>query len=310
MRVICLMDSLAHIQVEKDTSFALMLEAQRRYGSCYYLQAQNIWIKDGVVFGKTQTVRLFDRKTDWFQVLHEEEIALNKFDVLLMRKDPPFNLEYIYLTYLLELANEQGLRVINHPRALRDFNEKCSILQFQDCCPPTLVACNMEKIKEFIFEQNEVVIKPLDSMGGAGIFRVACRDPNLSTILEMMTQRGARMVMAQQFLPAITAGDKRIILIAGQPIAHALVRVPAPGDFRGNMAAGASTHGAPLTARDRELCQKIGPKLLTQGLWFVGLDVIGDYVTEINVTSPTGVRQLDKAFDLNICAEFYRALEN
>jgi glutathione synthase len=245
----------------------------------------------------------------WWEFLDEAESPLDGLDAILMRKDPPFDPEYIYATYILEAAESRGVYVVNRTQSLRDANEKLFTAWFPQCCAPTLVAREASKFREFLKEQGEIVLKPLDGMGGASIFRVGEKDPNLSVILETMTRHNTRFAMAQRYLPEIRDGDKRILVIDGEAVPYALARIPAAGESRGNLAAGGRGEGRPLTARDRWIVEQVGPVLKERGLVFVGLDVIGDYLTEVNVTSPTGVQELDRQFGLNIAALLMDHLE-
>lgn len=297
------MDPIARINIKKDTTFAMLLEAQARGWELHYMELNDLYLRDGRAYARTRRLAVERDAQSWFRFLDESEQALDALDVVLMRKDPPFNQEYIYATYLLEAAENRGLYVVNRPRSLRDANEKLFTAWFPQCCAPTLVAREAYRIREFLQEQGEVVLKPLDGMGGASIFRVRGDDPNLSVILETMTQHNSRFVMAQRYLPEIADGDKRILVIDGEPVPYALARIPAAGESRGNLAAGGSYEGRKLTARDFWIAQQVGPALKERGLAFVGLDVIGDYLTEVNVTSPTCVQELDKLFGLNIAGQ-------
>lgn len=309
MKIGMLMDPIAHIQVHHDTSFAMLLETQRRGWENYYMEPQDIWLRDGVAWGRMQKIHVQDNSEHWFDLDDAVEQPLSDLDILFMRKDPPFNMDYIYLTYLLEQAEAQGVLVINKPASLREANEKLFAAWFAPCCPKTLVTSQFQLLKEFVLAEEEAVIKPLDGMGGASVFRARARDLNLPVILETLTKRGQRLVMVQRFIPEIEQGDKRILMINGEPIPYALARIPAKGDFRGNMASGASIEGRELTDRDRWICEQVGPTLREKGLHFVGLDVIGDYLTEINVTSPTCMRELDSLFDLNIARDLMDCVE-
>jgi glutathione synthase len=295
-----LMDPIANIHIEKDSTFAMLLAAQHRNHEIYYLTPDAIWLENGIPFGTMQSLHVSDNAKHWYDLSNTQTQPLTHLDALLMRKDPPFNIDYVYLTYLLELAEKKGLLVINKPASLRDANEKIFASWFPQCCPKTLVTMKASLIKQFIRDHKEVVIKPLGAMAGQSIFRLQANDSNISVVIETMTKGETHLVMVQQFIPEIKNGDKRIILINGEPIPYALARIPAADDFRGNLAAGATGEGRPLTERDRWICQQVGPTLREKGLWFVGLDVIGDYLTEINVTSPTGIRQLDQQFGLDI----------
>ena len=304
-----LMDPIEEIKVYKDTSFAMLLEAQRRDWQSYYIRPHDIWLQDGITWGRMSAIHVKDSETNWFDLEDTIEQPLVECDVLLMRKDPPFNMRYIHLTYLLEQAEAQGLLVLNKPSSLRDANEKLFTSWFPQCCPKTLISSYIELLKEFIANEKDVVVKPLDGMGGASVFRVGQNDPNKNVILETMTKNENRFVMAQRFIPEIEKGDKRIILIDGEPVPHLLARVPAADDFRGNLASGAIGEGRELSDRDYWICQQVGPTLREKGLLFVGLDVIGDYLTEINVTSPTGIREIDRIFNINIAGRFFDMIE-
>lgn len=303
IRLGVVMDPIARINIKKDTSFAMLLEAQARGWELHYMELDDLYLRDGRTFARTRRLELERNADGWFRFLDDGTRALDELDALLMRKDPPFDQEYIYATYLLEAAEGRGLYVVNKPRSLRDANEKLFTAWFPQCCAPTVVARDSRRIRDFLREQGEIVLKPLDGMGGASIFRVAQDDPNLSVILETMTRHNTRFVMAQRYLPEIADGDKRILVVNGEPVPYALARIPAQGESRGNLAAGGRGDGRPLTARDFWIAQQVGPELKARGLVFVGLDVIGDYLTEVNVTSPTCVQELDKAFGLNIAGQ-------
>lgn len=303
------MDPIATINIYKDSTFAMLLEAQSRGWMLFYMEMSDLYLRDGRTFARMR--RLTVRRDDqhWYAFEGECERPLDELDVVLMRKDPPFDQEYIYVTYLLECAASRRTLVVNHPRALRDANEKLFTAWFPQCCAPTLVAREPSRLREFLREQGEIILKPLDGMGGASIFYLHLNDPNISVILETMTLKGRRFVMAQKYLPQIAAGDKRILLINGQPVPYALARIPAAGEVRGNLAAGGRAEGRALTERDRWICAQVGPELRRRGLIFVGIDVIGEYLTEINVTSPTGIQELDKLFGLNISAQLMNEIE-
>ena len=298
------MDSIFNIHIHKDTSFAMLLAFQARNYELYYMEASDIFLQNGKVHAFMRRLRVKDNSSSWFKLNNSHIQSLSKLDIFLVRKDPPFNMSYIYLTYLLELAEKDGLLVVNKPASLRDANEKLFTSWFPQCMPRTLVTSRKELLRTFLQEQKEIIIKPLGAMAGKSIFRLTTRDPNVLVIIDTMTASGKRPVMAQQFIAAIRDGDKRIILINGDPIPYSLARIPAKGDFRGNLAAGARWEGRELTDRDRWICQQVAPTLRQKGLWFVGLDVIGDYLTEINVTSPTGVRELEAQFKINIADQF------
>lgn len=295
-----IMDPIDSINIKKDSTFAMMLEAQKRNYSLYYMLQSDIFVKDGTVFAKIQEVRVFDNPDKWFDLGQEITIPLDELSCVLMRKDPPFDMEYIYTTYLLELAEKQGCLIVNKPASIRSANEKLFTAWFPECSPETLVTRDMQRIKEFQQELKHIVVKPLDGMGGSMIFQIREGDTNKNVILEAITKNGTQTVMAQRFLPEYIKGDKRILLINGKPFPHGLARIPAKGEGRGNLAAGASYKGVDLTKREYEICNIVGPTLKQMGLMFVGLDVIGDYLTEINVTSPTCIRELDQIYSANI----------
>ena len=296
------MDPIDKIKIHKDTSFAMLLEAQARGYELHYMELNDLYLRDGRTHARMRRLSVQRNEHTWFHFDGDKDTPLDELDVILMRKDPPFDQEYIYATYLLECAESRGVHVVNKPRSLRDANEKLFTAWFHQCCAPTLVAREAGKLREFLHEQGEIVLKPLDGMGGASIFRVAERDPNLSVILETMTRHNSRFVMAQRYLPEIVDGDKRILVVNGEVVPYALARIPAQGESRGNLAAGGRAEGRPLTDRDRWIAEQVGPELRKRGLAFVGLDVIGDYLTEVNVTSPTCVQELDRQFGLNISA--------
>jgi glutathione synthase len=297
------MDPIGSITVKKDSTFAMMLAAQARGWSLKYMELNDLLVRDGVAYAHMRDVSVREDPLDWFTLSDGETAPLNALDAVLMRKDPPFTMEYVYATYILERAEEAGLVVMNKPQSLRDANEKMYTMWFPQCCPPTLVTRRHERLQAFLSEHRDIVVKPLDGMGGASIFRVGAGDPNVNVIFETLTQYETRFAMAQRFIAEISRGDKRILLIDGEPVPHALARVPAEGDLRGNLAAGARGIGAELSDRDRWICSQVGPVLSRKGLLFVGLDVIGDYLTEINVTSPTCIRELDAIFGLDIGAK-------
>lgn len=294
------MDPIARINIKKDTSFAMLLEAQARGWELHYMELGNLYLRNGKAYAKTRTLEVQRDDKQWFRFIAEQDIALSSLDAILMRKDPPFDQEYLYATYLLEQAESEGACIINKPQSLRDANEKLFTAWFPQCCTETLVTRNANRIKEFLHELGEIIVKPLDGMGGSSIFYLREGDPNLSVILETMTQHNSRSIMAQKYLPEIKDGDKRILMVNGEPVPYCLARIPAKGESRGNLAAGGTGEGRPLTEQDRWIAGQVGPTLRAKGLVFVGLDVIGTSLTEINVTSPTCVQELDKQFGLNI----------
>ncbi len=294
------MDSIDHINIKKDTSFAMLLEAQARGWELHYMELNDLYLRNGRAYARTRTVTVERNPQQWYQFISEQDIPLDELNVILMRKDPPFDQEYIYATYLLERAENRGVYVVNKPQSLRDANEKLFTAWFSQCCAETLVVREPSRIRSFLLEQGEIILKPLDGMGGTSIFHIRKGDPNLSVILETMTQYKTRYVMAQKYIPEIKDGDKRILMINGEAVPYALARIPADGESRGNLAAGGRAEGRPLTEQDWWITRQVGPTLREKGLVFVGLDVIGDKLTEINVTSPTCAQELDKQFGLNI----------
>lgn len=304
------MDPIDSINITKDSTFAMMLEAQRRNHQLFYILQSDLFAKYGIVFAKMFPVTVMDNPKGWYTLGDEVTCPLHELSSVLMRKDPPFDMEYIYSTYLLELAEKEGCLIINRPASIRSANEKLFTAWFPECSPETLVTRDMERIKAFQEELKHIVVKPLDGMGGAMIFQVRDGDTNRNVILEAITKNGTETVMAQRFLPEYKQGDKRILLINGKPFPHGLARIPAEGEGRGNLAAGASYEGVDLTEREYEICKIVGPTLKKMGLMFVGLDVIGDYLTEINVTSPTCIRELDTIYSVNIAGLLMDEIEN
>jgi len=294
------MDPIAHIKPWKDTTLALLLEARRRDWTLLYMEPGDLFLRDGRVRAITRALDVFDAHEHWFACGEAHERDPAEMDIILMRADPPFNQEYLYMTYLLEKVEREGVLVSNRPASVRDSNEKLFATDFPECCAPTLVSARKAQLRAFIAEQGDTVMKPLDEMGGNSIFRVGSDSPNINVIIDLLTHHGRTPIMIQRYIPEITAGDKRILMIGGEPVSQALARIPGQGEFRGNLAAGGTGEGRELNERDRWICQRVGPVLKRRGLHFVGLDVIGDYLTEINVTSPTCVRELDAWYGSNI----------
>ncbi|ASF47587.1 glutathione synthase [Methylovulum psychrotolerans] len=294
------MDSISHINIKKDTSFALLLEAQARGWELHYMELNDLYLRNGRPYARTRTLSVQRDPKQWYGFSQEQDIPLETLDTILMRKDPPFDQEYIYATYLLERAEDLGVYVVNKPQSLRDANEKLYTAWFAHCCADTLVTREPDRIRAFLHEHGDIILKPLDGMGGASIFHLRENDPNFSVITEIMTQYRRCYVMAQKYLPAIKDGDKRILMVNGEPVPYCLARIPAQGETRGNLAAGGHGEGRPLSEQDLWIARQVGPTLREKGLIFVGLDVIGDCLTEINVTSPTCVQELDRQFNLNI----------
>ena len=309
MKLGVVMDPIGSIHIKKDSTFAMLLEAQARGWAIRYMEQGDLFLRDGEAFARVRALTVRDDPKGWFELGAERTGPLAELDAILMRQDPPFDMEYVYTSYLLERVEAKGVLVVNKPQSLRDANEKLFAAWFPQCAPPTLVTRDIAGIRTFLAQQGEIVVKPLGDMGGRSVFRLRRDDPNTSVVLETMTERGTRFTMAQRYLPEIAQGDKRILLIDGEPVPYALARIPAPGDTRGNLAAGASGVGVPLSARDRSICAEVGPRLRALGLLFVGLDVIGDYLTEVNVTSPTCIRELDRLYGLDIAALLLDVIE-
>ena len=309
MKLGVVMDPIERIKIAKDSTFAMLLAAQARGWELYYMEQHDLYIHEDHPMARMRRLTVSHDADIWFTLQPPAFDALTELDIILMRKDPPFNLEYIYTTYILEHTERAGVLVANNPTALRNVNEKFFITHFKQCIAPTVVTQDINFLLEFIDHHEETIVKPLDGMAGNRIFRVNASDHNKMVILETMTEHGKAHVMAQKYLPAIVDGDKRILLIDGEPVPYALARIPAVGEFRGNLARGGSGKGVELTERDRWICAQTGPKLRDMGLYFVGLDIIGDYLTEINVTSPTCIRELDSLYNLDIGTQLMDVLE-
>jgi len=303
------MDSIESIKPYKDSSFAMLLAAQARGWQLHYMQQQDLFLQDDRCYAHCRTIEVVDNRTKWFTLGEEQTIPLDQLNVIFMRKDPPFDMEYIYTTYLLELAERRGTLIVNKPQSLRDANEKLFTTQFPQCCVPMLVSSQAQDLRKFLQQHSDIILKPLDGMGGASIFRLCKDDPNISVIIETLTNHGQNYTMAQRFIPEIKDGDKRILMVDGEAIPYALARIPAKGETRGNLAAGGRGEGIPLSERDHWIAQQVGPRLREMGILFAGLDVIGDYLTEINITSPTCIRELDSQFNLNIADQLMAAVE-
>jgi glutathione synthase len=310
LKIGIIMDPIESITPYKDSSFAMLLEAQQRNAEIHYFQQRDLKLVSGRAYGQSHRLSVKDDNLDWFELGAEEEVELGALDVILMRKDPPFDMEYIYTTYILDRALAAGALIVNNPQALRDMNEKAYTAWFPDCTPGTLITRSMTEMKAFLAEHERIVAKPLDGMGGKSIFIVSKGDKNANVIFETLTDYGQQFAMAQVFIPEISAGDKRILLINGEAVPYALARVPSDDDHRGNLVMGATGVGQELSAADRSICEIVGPVLRDAGVLFAGIDVIGDYLTEVNVTSPTGIRELDQQFDLNIAGLLFDAIEN
>lgn len=304
-----IMDPIGSIKSYKDSSLAMLLAAQARGWQVFYMEMNDLSLIDSVALGHMRSLQVRDQDQDWYQLGAARVQALSELDVILMRKDPPYNMEYLYATHLLQFAHDAGTLVVNRPDSLRNANEKLSASWFPECTVPTLVSRRAEEYQAFLDQHQDLILKPLEGMGGASIFRVRKDDPNTNVIIETLTEHGKRYAMAQRMIPEISAGDKRILLINGEPIPYALARIPAAGETRGNLAAGGRGEGVKLSERDHWICQQLGPRLREMGLVFVGIDVIGDYLTEINVTSPTCIRELDQLFNLDIAGQLMDCLQ-
>lgn len=304
IRLGVVMDPIESINPKKDSTLAMLLAAQQRGWDVQYMRREDLFLRDGRAYGHMRGITVSDNVCDWYAFpAPPADAPLDGLDTILMRLDPPANAEYLYATYLLQCAQERGVLVVNRPESLRLINEKLFISRFREFCAPTLVTSQQNRLRMFLEEQHDIIIKPLDGMGGYSIFRVRIGDTNTGVILETMTGNGARTVMAQRYIPQISAGDKRILLIDGEPVPYALARIPVEGENRGNLAAGGRGEGRALTERDRLICSHVGPVLREQGVLFAGLDVIGDYLTEINITSPTCIRELNSIYRLDIAGQ-------
>ena len=304
------MDPIDSITPKKDSSLAMLLEAQRRAAEIHYFEQSDLKILAGEAIGRSRRLSVRDDNESWFELDPSSEIALGDLDVILMRKDPPFDMEYVYTTYILDRAEVAGALIVNRPQALRDMNEKAYTAWFPEYAPLTLITRSMDDMRAFLAEHGQMVVKPLDGMGGKSIFVVRKGDNNANVIFETLTDHGRRFAMAQLYIPEIKLGDKRILLVNGEPVPYALARIPSADDNRGNLVMGAIGKGQELSERDREICEHVGPVLRDQGVVFAGIDVIGDFLTEVNVTSPTGIRELDTQFSLNIAGLMFDAIES
>ncbi len=309
LKIGIVMDPIESITPYKDSSFAMLLEAQRRDAEIHYFRQGDLKLLSGRAIGHSQRLKVNDANSDWFETSDAAEVDLGDLDAILMRKDPPFDMEYIYTTYILDRAQKAGTLIVNHPQALRDMNEKAYTAWFPECTPVTLITRSMREMKAFLAEHDRIVVKPLDGMGGRSIFVVKKGDNNANVIFETLTDFGKRFAMAQVFIPEINLGDKRVLLVNGEAVPYALARIPSDDDNRGNLVMGAKGVGQALSAADMAICERVGPVLRDAGVLFAGIDIIGDYLTEVNVTSPTGIREIDKQFDLNIAGLLFDAIE-
>ncbi len=309
MDLLFILDPLESLKIGKDSSYAMMREAAARGHALWACEQGDLAWRNRRVVAQAHTLELIDAGHAWYREGEREELPLERFDAVMMRKDPPFDMEYVYSTYLLEQAEAQGARVVNRPQSLRDFNEKLAIARFPQFTPPTIVTRKPELIRDFLAEHGDVILKPLDGMGGSGIFRLHRQDHNIGVIVETLTHYGTRTIMAQRYLPEIVKGDKRVLVIDGEPVPYCLARIPKLGETRGNLAAGGRGVAQPLSARDREIAQTLGPTLKAHGLLLVGLDVIGDFLTEVNVTSPTCMVEITQQTGFNVAGMMIDALE-
>lgn len=303
------MDPITEINIKKDSTFAMLLEAQARGYEIHYMTQNGNYIKNHQAHSESQIIKVFDDPKNWFEIQSSQSIALSQLDAILMRKDPPFDMEYIMDTYLLDMAKKSGVFIINNPQALRDANEKFFTETFPEFSPKCVISRNPKHIREFAKSLDKVIIKPMDGMGGSSIFQSGKNDKNLNVIIETVTNEGQRTTMAQEYIPEITQGDKRILIVDGKPVPYALARIPSSEDFRGNLAKGGTGVGQPLTEYDYKIANAVGPVLKDMGILFAGIDVIGKHLTEVNVTSPTCIRELDKQFGLNIAGQLFDAIE-
>jgi len=310
IRLAVVMDPVSGIHFQKDSTLAMLWEAQDRGYELFYFEQKDLFLRDGIPYGEAHPLRVSRDAAAWYQLGDRETIELASLNVILMRKDPPFDANYIYSTYILDHAEQRGVMVVNKPQTLRDCNEKFFTASFPQCAPPMLVTQSADYLHAFLKEQKDIVCKPLDAMGGTSIFRLVDSDVNANVVFETLTHKGRAFIVAQQYIPDIIHGDKRILLLDGEPVPHALVRVPQGNDWRGNLAAGAKGVIQPLTERDQFICAQLAPELKKRGLYFVGIDVIGDFLTEINITSPTGIREIDAGANINVSAMLMDVIES
>ena len=310
MKLAFIVDPLDGFKLEKDTTYAIMRAAAAHGHALYALQQEDLAWHKTAVSGRAARLHLTGEAPRWYRLDAPADTPLEQFDAVLMRKDPPFDMEYVYSTYLLEIAERRGARVFNRPQAIRDYNEKMAIARFAEFTAPTLVTRRIDLLHEFLREHADIILKPLDGMGGASVFRVRNADPNLNVIIETLTGDGQRTIMAQRYIPDISNGDKRVLVIGGKPVPYCLARIPKAGETRGNLAAGGTGVARELTARDRLIAETLGPQLAAAGLLLVGLDIIGDFLTEVNVTSPTCFQEITAQSGLDVAAMFLNTLEN
>lgn len=310
MKLGVLMDSIDGINIKKDSTFAMLLEAQARNYEIHYMTQNDMFVKKHIPCATSQIINVTDTPNNYYKIVSNQSIKLPELDVILMRKDPPFDMEYIMDTYILDMAKDQGVLIVNNPQALRDANEKFFTEAFPEFSPKCVISRNQNQIKEFAKSLDKVIIKPMDGMGGASIFQTGKNDKNLNVIIETVTNNGTRTTMAQEYIPEIKDGDKRILIVNGKPVPYSLARIPSDEDFRGNLAKGGTGEARPLTQHDFKICEVVGPKLKKMGIIFAGIDVIGNHLTEVNVTSPTCIRELDTHFGINIAGQMFDEIEN
>ncbi|RVU37243.1 glutathione synthase [Rheinheimera riviphila] len=303
------MDPISSINIKKDSSFAMLLQAQKRGYQLHYMEMADLYLLEGQARASTKLLQVEQNPAKWYEFNGQQDIALSDLDVILMRKDPPFDTEFVYATYILERAEDEGTLIVNKPQSLRDANEKLYTSWFSQHTPKTLVTRDAARLKAFYQAEKDVILKPLDGMGGASIFRLKPEDANVSVIIETLTEHGSRYAMAQKFIPEIKDGDKRVLVINGEPVPYCLARIPASGETRGNLAAGGRGEARALTESDWAIARAVGPALKAKGLIFVGLDIIGDKLTEINVTSPTCIREIEAAFPISITGLLFDQIE-
>ncbi|MDB4511919.1 glutathione synthase [Arenicella sp.] len=309
MKIGVVMDPIGSINIKKDSTFEMVWQAQELGWQVEYLEMSDLSIDNGIALGKTSSLTVFQDSKRWYELAEPRQIELGSLDAILMRKDPPFDMEYVYSTYILELAEQQGALIVNSPQALRDCNEKAYCAWFPDVCPETLITRNATQVREFLALHQDIILKPLDGMGGASIFRVQQNSPNVSVIIETLTRYGQNYAMAQRYLPEIKQGDKRILMVDGEPVKYALARIPADGETRGNLAAGGRGVAQALSETDYKIAKRVGPELRKRNILFAGLDVIGDRLTEINVTSPTCIKEINAQFETNIAFDLLIAIQ-
>ena len=300
VRLAVVMDPIANIAYKKDSTLAMLLAAAKRGWELWYIELEDLYLDQSRAMAQMRPLQVFADPARWFELGELQRKPFTEVDVVLMRKDPPFDTDYIYSTYILERAEQDGCLVVNKPQSLRDCNEKFFATAFPQCTPPTLVTCRKALLREFHQKHGDVIFKPLEGMGGASVFRLRQDDPNVTVVIETLTRHETTQIMAQKYIPEIKAGDKRILMVDGEHVGYALARIPAPNETRGNLAAGGSAVGVELSERDRWICAQVAPELKARGLLFVGLDVIGDFLTEVNVTSPTCIRELDAQYGIDI----------